>query len=210
LSRELEAGDKPDLKGTTWAVVLAAGGSRRMGEAKQLMPWRGRALVHWAVSAAQAVVPGRVLVVAGHAEPALRQVLAGSAARIVSAPDWQRGLSRSIRAGIAALPDDCQGALLMACDQPGVDAGALGALLALAHPHGAVAAGYAGTVGIPAWFPRSMFAALVSLEGDAGARQLLRKGPAPRVLPMPAAARDLDVPADLARAAREGAFGPCE
>jgi len=199
-----------ELPAATWAVVLAAGGSRRMGGAKQLMPWRGRALVHWAVGTAQAVVPGRVLVVAGHAEPALRQALAGSGARIVSAPDWQLGLSRSIRAGIAALPANCRGALLMACDQPGVDAGALRALLELAHPHGAAAAAYAGTVGIPAWFPCSMFAALAALEGDTGARQLLREGPAPRVLPMPAAALDLDVPADLDTAAREGAFGPCE
>lgn len=198
------------LPGATWAVVLAAGGSRRMGGAKQLMPWRGRALVHWAVNAAQAVVPGRVLVVAGHAEPALRQALAGCDARIVSAHDWQLGLSRSIRAGIAALPADCRGVLLMACDQPGVEAGALRALLELAHPRGAVAAGYAGTVGIPAWFPRSMFAALATLEGDTGARQLLREGLAPRVLDMPAAALDLDVPADLDTAVREGVFGPCE
>jgi molybdenum cofactor cytidylyltransferase len=189
------AGD-PALAEATWAVVLAAGGSRRMGTPKQLLRHGGRTLVEAAVAAASAVLPGRVLVVLGSQRQLIRQTLSESGARIVSNEDWSGGLAGTIGVGVMALPAGCQAVLLMGCDQPGVGPEQLGRLLAAARPDGVVAARYAGTVGIPAIFPARLFAQLTRLTGDRGAKALLLAEGARVDVEMPEAARDLDEPGD--------------
>lgn len=180
----------------TWAVVLAAGGSRRMGQPKQLLEHGGRTLVQAAVASANTVLPGRVLVVLGNQYPLIRQSLGESGARIVFNEQWDSGLAGSIRAGIRALPASCKAVLLMGCDQPGVGPTELQGLLGSARPEGIVAARYAGTVGIPAIFPARLFPQLAGLAGDRGAKALLLADTARVDIDMPAAARDLDEPAD--------------
>ena len=189
-------------------VLLAAGGSKRLGQAKQLLALGGETLVHRAARLALATSPGdAVLVLSAHADAVLAGV-ATLALRPVRCADWERGMGASLRAGLAALSPGCAGALVLLCDQPDLEAAHLHALVEAwrTDPARAAASAYAGVLGVPALLPRPWFADLAALDGDRGARDLLRQRAADvHALPCAPLARDIDVPADLhARASRLG------
>lgn len=187
----------PEFEGA-WAVVLAAGASRRMGSPKQMLDWEGVPLVRRAVDAARAVLGSRVVLVTGAGAGQLEAAISGTGARVVHNPDWARGLATSIRTGVQALPGDCRRVIFTSCDQPGIGAAQLRRLLLAAQDEDAVAAArYDDTLGIPACFPGRCFAALQSLEGDQGARSLLRGDHRVIGVEMPEARWDLDCPADI-------------
>jgi len=186
----------------TWALVLAAGASRRMGTPKQLLDWEGQPLVCRAVLSAQAMLGNRVLLITGCGAREVEQATASSGVRSLSNPDWSEGIASSVRTGVAALPADCDGVLICGCDQPGVDAPQLRSLLVHCQEQRVVAASYAGTAGIPAWFPRSYFPALMKLTGEQGAKSLLINSKDRIEVPMPRARWDLDEPADISKVAR--------
>jgi molybdenum cofactor cytidylyltransferase len=197
-----EVGKNEGATPRTWALVLAAGASRRMGAPKQLLDWQGRPLVLHAVETAQAVFGSRTLVVTGCCANQVQGVLARTGMLEVFNPEWSEGLAASIRVGVAALPADCEGVMICSCDQPAVDEGALRSLLSKAGAGNMVAASYAGTIGIPAWFCREYFPALMALKGEQGAKSLLRACERRIEVPMPLARLDLDHPGDLATVAR--------
>jgi len=178
-----------------WAVVLAAGESRRLGRPKQLVLWRGESLITRSVRAAQAVCGARVVVVLGAHRNAIGSELEPLGPVLALNPHWTEGLASSLRVGIAALPASCDAALLQSCDQPRVPVRALQALAQCwrENPDHAVASAYANTVGVPAILPARLFTALKTLAGDQGARALLRaEGARLRCLPVPEAAFDVD------------------
>jgi molybdenum cofactor cytidylyltransferase len=186
--------------GSLFAVVLAAGESRRFGSQKQLVRIAGRPLLHTAVTRASEVTGSAVIVVLGCGAAELGALLKHSPGSIVINQEWREGLSSSIRAGIARLPLTCAGAMLLLADQPLVSADDLRRLAGTwrKQPQYIAAALYSGTTGVPAIFPRSLFQALLQLRGDTGARSLLRRN-TDRVVrvPMPSAAIDIDTPEDL-------------
>jgi molybdenum cofactor cytidylyltransferase len=184
------------------AVLLAAGGSRRLGTAKQLLLVDGEPLVRRAGSALLATQPTGLYVVVGSQADRVFGAVADVGAVRVDCDDWQLGLSASLRAGIAALPGDVEGALVALCDQPAMDARHLQALLRAfhAHPTHGVASGYAGVLGVPAVLPRSWFADVMQLSGDAGARELFRSQTrAVQVVDAPLLEFDVDEPSDRSR-----------
>lgn len=184
-------------RATTWAVVLAAGASRRMGSPKQLLSWEGTPLVCRAVASAQAVVADRVLVVTGCCAQEVRDAVASTGVRSVHNSQWIEGVASSLRVALSALPEDCDAVLFCSCDQPGVGAAQLQALLEARSGDKVVAAGYADTVGIPACFPRSRFEALSALRGELGAKALLSGEHELVEVAIPQARFDLDEPADI-------------
>lgn len=158
------------------AVVLAAGGSRRLGRPKQLVPWRGRPLVRRVARAALAAGCEPVVVVVGARAADVRATLDGLPVEIVVNPHWRRGLAGSIRAGIRRVARrGVTAAALLVCDQPRLTPAVLRRLIAshAGPPSGTAACAYAGTVGVPAIFPRSRFPELLALRGDRGAHRLL-------------------------------------
>ncbi|GJG86131.1 hypothetical protein tb265_13120 [Gemmatimonadetes bacterium T265] len=191
------------------AVVLAAGASTRLGRPKQLVPYAGEPLVRRAVRAAVDAGARPVVVVLGAHADAVAPALDGVAGvRVVVHARWRDGLGASIAAGVRALDGAAgaalDGVLVAVCDQPLVDAEALGALLAaFGGPGAVVAAAYADTLGVPAVVGRDHLDALRTLAGDAGAGRWLRAH-AGLVTPvaLPAAALDVDTPEDVARLAR--------
>jgi molybdenum cofactor cytidylyltransferase len=183
-----------------WVVLLAAGASRRFGSPKQLARVGGESLLRRMARVALACRPAGCVIVLGARAPRLRRELAGLDVRVVENLRWREGLSRSLATGVAALPPDARGALVLLADQAALGPADLEMLCACWRraPRRIVAACVGSTLGPPAILPRSVFPALRRLRGDRGARDLLRD---PRrraiALEMPAAAKDVDWPGDL-------------
>ena len=182
-------------------VLLAAGRSRRLGEAKQLLEIGGEKLVRRASRLALATSPLDAVVVTGDHAEAVEEALRGLAVRCVAAEDSDEGMGRSLAAGLRHLDSACAGALVVVCDQPALTAGHLARLVEAweAVPSSAAASGYAGTVGVPAVLPRAWFPRLMGAGGDRGARELLREhaGEIP-VVPDERLGEDVDHPEEAA------------
>jgi molybdenum cofactor cytidylyltransferase len=190
------------------AVILAAGGSRRLGRPKQLLRYRGTTLVERAARLARGAAGSDVVVVIGDQPQRLRSLLrrhqrAGSAGRrltIATNARWADGLATSLKTGIAALPATAGAALILLVDQAKIEAGDIGRLVSQwqRHPGRPAAACYLDRAGVPAVIPRRFFRELSTLTGDTGARQLLRRlGDDVALVDMPAAAFDIDTPDDV-------------
>ena len=161
------------------AVILAAGGSTRLGAPKQFLQWEGESLVRRAVRAAAEADCAPVVVVVGRDSERIAVELRDTPAQLVPNPEWESGLGSSIRTGIETLLSaDAQpdAVVLLACDQPFVDASLIAALIAQWDSSGnrIVASRYANTLGVPALFDRSCFAALMELPNDSGAKALIK------------------------------------
>jgi molybdenum cofactor cytidylyltransferase len=186
------------------AVVLAAGRSTRMGGPNKLVAEiGGRPLVRIAAEQALASRAAPVIVVTGHQRERVEAALAGLPVRLVHNPDFAQGLGTSVRAGIAAVPTDADGAVVCLGDMPQVDAGLINALIAAFDPaRGALAVmpTIDGKRGNPVLWSRRFFPDLMALEGDVGARTLIgRYGEAVIEVPMTgtAALVDVDTPEAL-------------
>ncbi len=185
-----------------FSVLLAAGGSSRMGSPKQLLTLEGESLVRRAARAALgSACDGVVAVLGAHAE-AVAGELAGLDLTQVRNSDWGEGIGASIRCGleeVLAREPTCEAVLLVLADQPGVTSALLDRLVAewRAGECGLVACAYAGSLGAPALFARAHFEALRGLGGDRGAKALLleRESEVRRV-EFPDGAIDIDTPQD--------------
>ena len=203
------------------AIILAAGGSSRMGAAKPLLELEGKPLIVRAVDAALASEARPVVVVLGSEADGVRAAIARHPVRTVLNPDWSAGLASSIRAGLAdraqalawltaehqallavtshASDAGFEAVLVAPCDQPALSPEVVRRLAALHLATGRIAAArYGGRNGAPAVFGRGRFAALGALTGDQGARALLNGDPeAVAALDLPELGFDLDTPADV-------------
>jgi molybdenum cofactor cytidylyltransferase len=188
------------------AVVLAAGGSSRFGEPKQLIPFRGKSLVRRVTDAACDAGCSPVVVVIGSNDKKLRRELDRACIVIVQNKQWQRGIGSSIRCGIQELINsspDIQAGVLLVCDQPAVNARVIEQLVALRETteKSIVASSYADTLGVPALFARSIFEELLSLDDQAGAKSIvLRSSDRVASFPFPEGQIDIDTREDWNRA----------
>jgi molybdenum cofactor cytidylyltransferase len=190
---------------TVPAIVLAAGASRRLGQPKQLVRIAGETLLARTLRVVREATSEPTLVVLGAHREEIATNVDLSYAHVVANPDWEQGIASSIRAGIRALLDldpDASAVLLLVCDQPRLSADHLRRLIETHEQAGEQLIGashYAGATGIPAIFPASQFARLLALEGDVGARYLLRNAGC-RVVEVEFSGGDIDIdlPSDLA------------
>ena len=190
------------------AIVLAAGRSTRMGGPNKLLAdIGGKPLVRIAVEQALAARARPVVVVTGHQRGEVEAALKGLSVTFAHNPDYAQGLSGSLKAGIAALPAEADGAIVCLGDMPQVDAALIDKLIAAFDPeNGAlvVVPTIAGKRGNPVVWSRRFFADLSHLEGDVGARHLIGSYPE-AVVEVPvtgsAAFIDVDTP-DALRAVR--------
>jgi molybdenum cofactor cytidylyltransferase len=158
------------------AIVLAAGLSSRMGANKLLAPLGGKPLLRHAVEAALASEASPVIVVTGNAAAETEAALTGLDVRFVQNRDFAQGLSTSLKAGIAAVPADCDGALVLLGDMPGVSPALVSRLIAAFSPEDGRAicvAAHGGKRGNPVLWARRFFADIEALSGDIGARHLI-------------------------------------
>jgi molybdenum cofactor cytidylyltransferase len=202
------------------AIVLAAGGSSRMkGPLKQLLPWGNSTLVrHTLRVVSRAQVAEIVLVVGKQAEEVRRELAAGDSidiCRIVDNPDWQRGRSTSVRAGLNAIRPDAAAAIFVNADQPFLTAKVIDTILQRYYQTLApiVVPAYDGVSGSPVLFARQLFGELTELTGEDGGKKILtaRAGETERVNVVNArAALDLDTMDQYRAALSEAEASPAE
>ena len=184
------------------AVILAAGGSSRFGRAKQLIPFRGKSLVHRIIDAACEAGCSPVVVVIRSDDEKLRRELDRAGVVTVENQQWQCGIGSSIRCGIRGLTDhspEVEATVLLVCDQPAVDVRVIQRLIALRETSGKsiVASSYADTLGVPALFTRSVFEELLLLSDKAGAKSIvLRSSERVASLSFPEGQIDIDTRED--------------
>jgi molybdenum cofactor cytidylyltransferase len=176
------------------AVILAAGASTRLGRPKQLLVINGETLVERAIRiAAEAGLTPIIAVVVAYPELVSRLQTDQKCTTIFCLRQPTEGISRSIKLGIAeARRCHASGAILMTCDQVDVTPEHLQALCA--EPDAPCGSAYAGRIGVPAYFPAASFDALLALDGDTGARDLLR---AAKSIPDETLSLDIDTEEDF-------------
>lgn len=182
--------------------MLAAGGSRRLGQPKQFLRHGAHTLLQRAIAAARGALPEAPLIVVVGANAArVRAVLsrARGGAHVVANARWQDGMATSLQAGIAAVPRTARAALVLVVDQPHLGAAGLVRLLRAwrRRPGVPAAARYDGRVGVPAVLPRRHWRTLRALQGDQGARALLRGSDRLTLVDLPEASFDVDTLADV-------------
>jgi len=158
-------------------ILLAAGGSGRLGRPKQLLDWKGKPFVRQVAETALSAGLSPLIVVTGSDAEPVEAALSGLQVHIVRNPAWEQGQSSSVKAGLAALPRNVGAALFLVVDQPQLPVALLEALCA---QHAAslapiVATQVDGQRTNPVLFDRSTFADFLELQGDVGGRAIFSK-----------------------------------
>jgi CTP:molybdopterin cytidylyltransferase MocA len=206
------------VTGTVAAAVLAGGHGSRFGgdHPKPLAPFGGRPLVVWALDAALASGLAPVVLVVGRAAEEVAAAAAdafGDAVEIARNPNWDKGIAWSMRAAIAHLDGrpEVAAVCIGLADQPLMGSAAWQRVAAAPVDAPLVVATYHGTRGNPVRLGRSVWPQAARLEGDEGARVLLRAGPTLEVdCTGTGDPTDIDTPEDLARLAAHAAPTPDE
>lgn len=158
-------------------ILLAAGAATRMGSNKLTLSVHGKPLVRHAADAAMAAGLDPPIVVTGHEAAAVRGALADTTALFVHNERYAEGLSTSLRAGLAAVPAECDGAMVLLGDMPAITADLIRRVIAAFDPKAgraiSVARAADGTRGHPVLWGRQFFAEMKTLGGDQGARALI-------------------------------------
>jgi molybdenum cofactor cytidylyltransferase len=160
-------------------VVLAAGGSARLGKPKQLLPYQQKTLLqHVLDQASEYPFDSKILVLGAYAAEILGSIDAVSFTVIVH-EGWKEGMASSLRKGVAqALADspDLEHLLFLLSDQPFVSGELMQSLVStqLEQDNLITACRYQGQLGVPAIFHKSLFPELLRLQGDRGANSLIR------------------------------------
>jgi molybdenum cofactor cytidylyltransferase len=159
-------------------LVLAAGGSSRLGRPKQLLPYRGATLLDAVLATARECRFDQLLVTLGGAADEVREAVDLRGADVVVNAAYGAGCSSSIAAALAALDPRCDVLVLLLGDQPHVTAGAVGALLAGRGDAPLAVCRYDDGRGHPFAFGRPVFGDLAQLHGDKAVWKLLDRRPA--------------------------------
>jgi molybdenum cofactor cytidylyltransferase len=161
-------------------VLLAAGASSRLGQPKQLLTVDNTTLIRKSVEVVlgTGLVP-RVVVLGAHKDKVLPHVN-GLPIEVVENELWQEGMGSSVKAGLQrllTLSPQTKAVVLMLCDQPFVDVSLIRSLIHVYQTSGKpiVASQYGEVLGVPALFDQQFFTHLTSLQGDQGARKIIRQ-----------------------------------
>lgn len=160
-------------------LIPAAGASERLGQAKQLVEYRGRSLIQNAVTSAFSISPFEVLVVTGANAKAVKNAVHQPSVRWLHNPRWRTGMGSSIALGATLINPESNGLMILLCDQWRIQPQDLRELAVTwqSSPERIVCAEAEGRYIPPVIFPRACFNELLGLEGDQGARGLFKTHP---------------------------------
>ena len=187
-------------------IILAAGGSTRLGRPKQLLRYRGEPLIAHTVRLASAATRKGIIVVLGDQQLRLRRALRSrpSTPTLIANPQWRAGQSSSLQRGLEAVPPEYSAVLILVVDQAFLTTTDLQRLVRAwrRNPSKPAAASHDGTIGVPAIIPRRWFRSVRKIRGDVGAKPLLRTIAGLTQVDMPRAAFDVDTDKDAERLRR--------
>lgn len=169
--------DRPRSMPRIAAIILAAGKSSRAAPRHKLLSKLrdGRTLIETTVDHALAAGVRPVIVVTGHAASLVQQSVQGRDIQLVHASHYEAGMAESLKAGIAALPEAIDAALICLGDMPLVDAASLRQIIAAYDPdegRAIIVPTHRGKRGNPVLWDRRFFPLMAALNGDEGARSL--------------------------------------
>jgi molybdenum cofactor cytidylyltransferase len=153
-------------------VVLAAGGSSRLGRPKQLLPYADTTVLGATVDVARGCDFDQLIVTLGGAADAVREAVPLDDVEVVTVDDFDSGCSSSLRAALTHVDLRTSGIVLMLGDQPGVSPSTVGRLVTQGSAP-IVVSRYDDGVGHPFWLSRSLFRELALLHGDKGVWKLI-------------------------------------
>lgn len=156
-------------------LVLAAGGSARMGRPKQLLPYRGATLLDSVLDTARVCPFDQLVLALGGSARQVFDAVDLSGAEVVVNERFARGCSSSIVAALPSLDPRCEVLVLMLGDQPGVDMGTVHALLEGRGDAPLAVCRYDDGRGHPLAFARETFGELAALQGDKAVWRLLER-----------------------------------
>ena len=159
-------------------IILAAGGSTRMGGQNKLLQMvDGTSLVQKVVGSALNSNIESVYVILGYQAALIRQCISNKSVNWVENSDWSRGMASSIKSGIEALNTNYDGAMILLGDMPFIEPIMINQLLALYQKKKIVVPVKDGRQGNPVLFSSAFFADLKLLGGDKGAKPIIKKNP---------------------------------
>ncbi len=161
----------------TAGVILAAGGSERYGESKQLLDWDGMPFIVRVVQAAFQAGLDPITVITGAEHEKIKLALRDFPVRIIFNPDWKEGQSKSVIKGIQTLPERCDNVVFLLSDQPQVSPLLIRALIeSRAQKHSIVTVPMAGGKRAnPVLFGSEAFEILKTVTGDQGGRAVFNQ-----------------------------------
>ena len=163
-------------------ILLAAGQSARLGKPKQLLNYKGKTLLAHSLQIAIETQLQPIVTVLGANLDTLKQSIEPTNTNIVINQEWSEGMASSIRCGMEELlkiTPSIAGVIIMVCDQPYVTAKLLTDLVEK-HKDSSkpiIASRYNNNIGTPALFDKTIFALLLSLKGDSGAKKIMKSNP---------------------------------
>jgi len=165
---------------STAVIILAAGKSARLGSPKQLLTYRCKSLLQHTVDTALESLASPVIVVLGSGKETIEKEIDQTQIFILENSNWESGMASSISCGInnlQTIAPDSEAVIMMVCDQPYVSAALLNDLMNKHKESGKaiIASSYEYTLGTPALFHKSLFSELSALEGESGAKSLIKK-----------------------------------
>ncbi|MCW3100168.1 MAG: 4-diphosphocytidyl-2C-methyl-D-erythritol synthase [Chthonomonadaceae bacterium] len=194
---------------TIGLILLAAGGSTRLGTPKQLLPYAGKTLLRRAAETAVDSACRPIQVVLGAAAEQCVLELRDLPLSTVVNEEWVEGMGSSLRLGLETLlsasPVPLDAVIVMLCDQPLLTVGTLNALAAAYATTSCpiIASQYGEVSGVPALFDRSLFPELLDLSGAQGAKQIFgHHADQTHKIAFPDGAVDIDTAADYTRLRR--------
>lgn len=186
-------------------IILAAGASTRMGFPKQLLEVEQETLIHRISRIALSLAVGPVVVVLGANSTAVASAITDLPLRVVQNPQWETGMGSTLVAGLNKLIEEfpnLHAVLTLLVDQPYISQDLLSRMLDqyLQQESLLMVAKYENTLGVPAIFSAPLFPELLQLQGQKGAKSLIRQyQKEAQLFPFPKGAIDLDTPEDWER-----------
>ena len=196
-------------------IILAAGKASRMGKPKQLLTYQGSSLISHAVKIGLNSICRPVIVVLGAYKEQVKPQIDKLPIEIIENSDWETGMSSSIRAGINAINQsnsNLDSVIIALADQPLISEAVFNQLIKEYRDtnNKIIAAAYDDIVGVPALFDKNFFSELMDIEGDRGAKALIRKyRDEVLTVPVAEAAIDIDTPDDYQKLLSRKNFSDC-
>lgn len=158
------------------ALVLAAGGSRRLGRPKQIEPWGEKTLLGFVLDEVRKYRLREVWLVLGHAAEEVMAAVDLNGISVIENPEWPEGIASSLRAGLDAMTrlSRADSVLVITGDQAEMSDSVVAELISSHRRAGrpVTVPKYRYTTGTPAIIDRSLWPRMMSLEGDEGAKRL--------------------------------------